>query len=137
MLGHHFWASDNGFKALLLRLDIMMSDFVSINLEAGPPTVDEARQRLLDALNAPRSPQIKLAIVIHGYGSTGVGGKIRVGIRGTLARMRNQKKVKFVIWGENFSMFDVTAQQAIAHCRSLTRSPYFERGNEGITVVVL
>lgn len=107
-----------------------------INLEAGLPTVDEARKRLIDALNAPRSPQVKMAIVIHGYGSTGVGGKIRVGIRGTLARMRNQKKIKFVIWGENFSMFDVNTQQALAHYRPLSMSPYFERGNEGITVVV-
>ncbi len=74
--------------------------------------------------------------MLHGYGSTGVGGRIRVGIRGTLARIRNQKKVQFVIWGENFSMFDVTTQQALAHYRSLSRNPYFERGNEGITVVV-
>lgn len=114
-----------------------LQDTITINLEAGLPTVEEARRRMLDRLNESRSPQVKLTVIIHGYGSSGVGGEIRQEVRKTLARLRNQGKLKYVIWGENFSMFDEATQKAVEACPPLSRNAHYAKGNEGITVVVL
>jgi hypothetical protein len=115
----------------------MVADFAIINLETGLPSVTEARQRLLARLNDLDVTKTSGVVIIHGYGSSGQGGKLGPEMRKTLARLRNQGKFKFVIWGENFSMFDETTQKAIEYLPSLTRSPYFAKGNFGITVVIL
>jgi len=101
------------------------------------PTVEQARQRMLDGLNALDASRTKIAVIIRGYGSTGQGGKLGPEMRKTLSRLRNQGKIKFVIWGEKFSMFDETTQKALEHLPTLSRNPYYAKGNFGITIVVL
>ena len=113
-----------------------MSDSLTINVESGMPTVEQARQRMLDSLNHMDPSKAKIAVIIHGYGSTGHGGKLGPEMRKTLARLRNQGKVKFVIWGEKFSMFDATTQKALEYLPALSRNPYFAQGNYGVTIVV-
>lgn len=48
-----------------------------INLEAGMPTVELARSRLNQGLQSARMRGEKAVKIIHGYGSTGRGGKIK------------------------------------------------------------
>jgi hypothetical protein len=113
-----------------------MSETMVINVEAGLPTVEQARRRMLDALNATDASRTKIAVIIHGYGSTGAGGKLGTEMRKTLARLRNQGKCKYVIWGEQFSMFDETTRKAVEYCPALARSPYYAKDNFGVTIVV-
>lgn len=74
-----------------------------LNLEQGMPTVDTALRWLEAELHAARKmgrPGLKL---IHGYGSSGTGGKIRTACRKYLRREAEAGRVRLVIRGEDFS----------------------------------
>ena len=54
---------------------------VELNLENGSPTIQAALQKLKNALSTYKGQGFKVVILIHGYGSTGVGGGIRTAVR--------------------------------------------------------
>lgn len=109
----------------------------TINLEAGRPTVEEARKKLAAALEAARREKTGALKLIHGYGSTGTGGKLREGIRKSLTLRRKEGKIAGFIAGENFGPFDEGAAAMLAKRPELRRDADFGRGNYGITVVIL
>jgi hypothetical protein len=108
-----------------------------INLEAGLPTVEEARARLRAALDECRRAGTSAVKVIHGYGSSGKGGALRSGVRASLHRRRKEGLVKHVVHGERWSAFEEEARRALEACPALRKDRDLERGNEGITIVVL
>lgn len=108
-----------------------------INLKQGMPTVEHARARLLQELAAAeRRGDIALKIV-HGYGSTGVGGRLKDAIRSSLRRRRKEGKIRHVVAGENWSAFDRTTAEVLDACPALRRDPDLDRANEGVTIVLL
>ena len=87
-----------------------------LNLEQGMPTVDTALRWLEAELHAARKmgrPGLKL---IHGYGSSGTGGKIRTACRKYLRREAEAGRVRLVIRGEDFS---ILARRPAAASRSV------------------
>ena len=52
-----------------------------VNLELGRPSADEALRRLEHELAAKRHLRAKAMKIIHGYGSSGKGGRIRTARR--------------------------------------------------------
>jgi len=68
------------------------------------PTVDVAITRLEAALR-PYGKKSKLIKIVHGYGSTGVGGKIRTAVRQRLKSKKATGSIMDFIPGEEFSMF--------------------------------
>ena len=56
----------------------------TLNLKSGYPTVDAARRRLLAEIEAAREAGVKLLKVIHGWGSSGAGGRLGPAIRRSL-----------------------------------------------------
>ena len=52
-----------------------------VNLEAGKPIVDQAIRRLTFEISHSRSLGCSVLKIIHGYGSSGTGGRIRTEIR--------------------------------------------------------
>lgn len=107
-----------------------------LNLEAGRPTVEEARKKLAEALHAARREKTGALKLIHGYGSTGTGGKLRDGIRKSLSLRRKEGKIAGFIPGEKFGPFDEAAAALLAERPELRRDADFGRGNYGITIVV-
>ena len=75
--------------------------------------------------------------IIHGYGSTGKGGRIRVETRRYLAEQKRKGLIRDFIPGEDFSIFNEATRNAFALCGDLRRDDDLERYNNGITVVVL
>ncbi len=75
----------------------------TINLEAGSPTLDEARLRLLAEIEAARKQRVRVLKIIHGYGSSGAGGVLCVGLRKSLRLRIKEGKALIVIFGERFS----------------------------------
>jgi len=67
---------------------------ITIDLEAGRPTVPEALARLERELAAARVRGVRWLTIIHGYGSSGSGGAIRDAVRGRLARRRRQGRIR-------------------------------------------
>ncbi len=107
-----------------------------INLEDDLPTVAQAMQRLTWEVQIARRQQVRLLKIIHGFGSSGRGGKIRPATRRQLAELQKSGKIRCFITGENFSIFDADTRRALDICPHLRRDTDLEQHNNGITVVV-
>ena len=108
-----------------------------LDLEDGMPLVEEAISRMNMGLQELRVSQEKLVKLIHGYGSTGTGGKIRTGVRGELAAMKRKKLIRDFIPGEDFGPLDAASRKLAESSTAITRDPDWGRMNHGITIVIL
>ncbi len=109
----------------------------TVNLEQGYPTSDAAVRRLTYEIHAAKEMGYAVLKLIHGYGSSGTGGKIRVEARSYLARQQARGLVRGLITGETFSIFDDATQKAFLICDELRRDHDLERHNNGVTFVLL
>ena len=114
-----------------------MENIPTVNLEEGMPLVDEAIVRLRIGLQEMRAGQIRTVKLIHGYGSTGRGGKICIGVRTELAAMKRKKLIRDFIPGEDFGPTDAATRSLTDQNRTVTRDADFGRMNHGITIVIL
>ena len=108
-----------------------------LNLEQGMPTVDAAMGWLEAELAAARKmgrPALKL---IHGYGSSGRGVKIRTACRKYLREQAAAGRVRLVIAGEEFSIFSEETRRSFALCGELRQDGDLDRENRGVTFVLL
>ena len=108
-----------------------------LDLEDGMPLVEEAISRMNMGLQELRVSQEKLVKLIHGYGSTGTGGKIRTGVRGELAAMKRKKLIRDFIPGEDFGPLDAASRKLAESSTTIPRDPDWGQMNPGITIVVL
>lgn len=114
----------------------MASGMKELNLEHGMPTVDTALRWLeseLDAARKMRRPALKL---IHGYGSSGRGGKIRTACRKYLREQAESGGIRLVIRGEDFSIFSEVTRRSFILCGELRNDRDLDRENRGVTFVV-
>ena len=108
-----------------------------VNIKYDMPTADQAVKRTTYAIENGRRLGAACVKIIHGYGSHGVGGKIRLEVRAYLERMKRQKRIADYIPGERFSIFDEATRAAFAKCDELRRDSDLERANNGVTIIVL
>jgi DNA-nicking Smr family endonuclease len=109
----------------------------TVNLEEGRPSAAAASSRLLDQLRLAKQQNYAAAKVIHGYGSHGVGGELRVAIQAVLARMAQSGEVGAFVAGEDWRISDETTWRLIRKHRELKQDRDLGRGNRGISIVVL
>lgn len=88
-----------------------------VNLELGRPSADEALRRLEHELAAKRHLRAKAMKIIHGYGSSGKGGRIRTASRKYLRAAQEQGRIYAVLPGERLTIFDEEARRLMARCR--------------------
>jgi hypothetical protein len=119
------------------QLEFLMAGVKILNIEAGRPTVEEARQRLLAELKQAKQSGVAAVKIIHGYGSTGKGGALRGALRISLLRRKKEGMVTRIIFGEKWSVFEDDARYAIEHCPDLRSDRDLNHSNEGITIAVL
>ena len=72
-----------------------------INLKKGLPRVYEALQKMKYEISKARSRGFRIVRLIHGYGSTGTGGKIKQAVREELAGMQHRGDVKSFVVGDD------------------------------------
>ncbi len=108
-----------------------------LNIKESMPTVEEARRLLLDALRSARADGVEVLKIIHGYGSSGVGGALRTGLRQSLSRRRKEGLVREVIHGESWDIFEARTQELLQRHPALRRDRDLNNSNEGITLVIL
>ena len=101
------------------------------------PLVEETVSRMKMGIQEMRVSRVKIVKLIHGYGSTGLGGKIRIGVRNELADMKRRKLIKDYIPGEDFGPVDVASRNLVEQDRNVPRDSDWGRMNHGITIVVL
>lgn len=105
-----------------------------INLERGTPTVDVAIKNMVNQLSTCKAQGYKAVIVIHGYGSSGTGGAIKIAVGNKLKERSLSGMVRATCKGEDWldkkrEMVDICPQLREFHTRI--------SGNFGVTVVLL
>lgn len=111
-----------------------MSKVEKVNLERGMPTVAQAMTRMVSALATSKRRGAKAVILIHGYGSSGVGGSIRGAVRNRLGQRDMQGIVRMSAGGEEWQRHK---KQLLQACGSLSAHEREVDGNEGVTIVIL
>ena len=112
-----------------------MSAYIEINIKEDMPTVNEAMEYLKFELERLRRNKYKCVQIIHGYGSTGKGGAICIKARQWLKAQERSGRLKDVVYGEDFTIFNPSARKLKA------RYPELEQlckvCNNGVTIVEL
>ena len=109
----------------------------TINLEQGLPTVQQALIKLEQEIKTARLEQIRVLTLIHGYGSTGKGGAIRLECRKTLEFLRSKGEIEDVIFGEYFNRRHGSVKHLLSRFPDLSRHPHLNNNNKGISLVIL
>lgn len=109
----------------------------NVNLEEGMPAVEEGMERLERALLSAGHEGVQLLRIIHGYGSTGSGGKLKKACRALLKQKAALKQIRAFLPGENYSNSTNAGKALIRRHPSLNNTEYMDRGNAGITFVEL
>ena len=115
----------------------MKSGCREVNLEEGMPTVERAVKRLTFEIHNSRGMGYAVLKIIHGYGSSGTGGRIRTESRKYLSRLREQGKIQDFIRGEDFSIFQEPTRRAFLRCGELRQDHDLDRYNNGVTFILL
>jgi hypothetical protein len=108
-----------------------------INLERGQPNVESAMARLRLEISTMRRIGIKTIKIIHGYGSTGFGGAIRLAAHQYLHEQIKNKSIRAFCPGENFGPFETAGRQIVTLVPALRHDQDWGHQNDGITIVVL
>ena len=105
-----------------------------VNLERGNPTVDVAMRKLLNELSTAKGAGYKAVVLVHGYGSTGVGGAIKVATKSKLKEGSLIGIVKAFTGGESWLNDKKPFMEACSQLKDFDRDI---DGNKGVTVILL
>jgi hypothetical protein len=109
----------------------------TFNVEADLPSLDEARRRVIEEIRRAKQGGVRVLKVIHGWGSSGKGGKLCHGLRKSFALRKKEGVIKDFIPGENFSIFNKDVLAVLDAVPELRGDPDLNQTNEGMTVVWL
>lgn len=109
----------------------------TFNVEADLPSLDEARRRVIAEIRRAKSGGLRVLKVIHGWGSSGKGGKLCHGLRKSFALRKKEGVIRDFVPGENFSIFNPTVLALLDAVPELRGDPDLNQTNEGMTVVWL
>jgi hypothetical protein len=106
----------------------------TLNIEYGYPSQKQARL-ILESYIKNLDKSNKIFKIIHGYGSSGVGGSIKKMVHSYLKRLKNERIIKDYLPAEaikDLMGFDQTIIKYKAYIKDDTD---FKRGNPGITYI--
>src|SRR6185503_17971374 len=94
------------FRPTLPHMSRKPAPIKIIDLEDGMPKVEEARLRMQRELQVARRQGYAAVKLIHGYGSSGVGGALRIELQKELQRLAGAGSVRSFIAGEDWRISD-------------------------------
>jgi hypothetical protein len=109
----------------------------TVDLKSDMPPVHEALQRLDRELALAQQQKLKLLKIIHGYGSKGVGGDIKIAVQARLQELVRDAQIRGCIYGENWSKSDDLTWKLLGSNPALKGDEHLGRRNPGITIVLL
>jgi hypothetical protein len=112
----------------------MQKKVTEVNLEYNKPTVEAAVRSMKNSLTTLKGQGYKAVILIHGYGSTGVGGSIKTAVIRSLSEPGMRGIVRTFVSGEQWSE---RKKEMIGMCKALESYEKRIAGNYGVTVVIL
>jgi hypothetical protein len=108
-----------------------------VNIEHGRPLVETALKRMDQELARARAESVRVVTLIHGYGSSGKGGKIRTECRKVLDHLVQRNSINMMIPGESFRKRSGPGKALLKRYPELERSCALDFSNPGITIVVI
>ena len=108
-----------------------------VNLEEGMPPAPQAIERLHRELAVARQQGYAAVKIIHGYGSSGVGGVLRVEVGFALRGCLQDGKIRQFIAGEDWRISDEATWELLKKHPDLKKDADLGKNNRGITIVIL
>lgn len=108
-----------------------------VDLERGLPSVEEARRRLADTIEVAKRDHVQILKLIHGYGSTGSGGRLRAHLRASLRIARENSEIRLFVTGEEFRISNERTWELLRIFPELKQDSDLGRRNPGITLVLI
>ncbi|RZW26460.1 MAG: hypothetical protein EX260_01215 [Desulfobulbaceae bacterium] len=108
-----------------------------VNIERGRPVVETALKKMENELLRARTDRVMVVTLIHGYGSSGKGGRIRTECRKLLDQMNSEKKINQLIVGEQFRKRTGPGKALLKRFPQLEDDCASDFSNPGVTIVVL
>jgi hypothetical protein len=108
-----------------------------VNLEEGMPTVEQARLRMERELHLARTAGYHAVKLVHGYGSSGVGGALRNELQKDLRQAALNGSVRAFIAGEDWRVSNETTWDLLKRFPEWKQDSDLGRNNRGISIVVL
>src|SRR5665648_511760 len=105
-----------------------------VNLEIGNPTVDVAMRNLVNILSTAKGAGNKAVVLVHGNGTTGVGGAIKTARKSKLKESSLIGVVKAFTGGEAWLN---DKKMFLEACSQLKNFDRYIDGNKGVTVILL
>lgn len=107
-----------------------------INLEENMPEVEQARLRMQHELHTARRQGYGAAKLIHGYGSSGIGGSLRTELQKDLRAAVAAGSVRACIAGEDWRISDEITWELLKRFPEWKQDSDLGRNNRGISIVV-
>ena len=101
------------------------------------PVLDEARRLVIEEIRRAKRERVRVLKVIHGYGSSGKGGALCVGLRKPFGLRKKEGIIKEFIAGEDFSIFNDPVLALLEAVPEMRGDPDLNATNEGITIIWL
>lgn len=120
------------------ELPVPHSDTMVLNLKFDSPSAEEALDRLTIGIRRASEVGIKAIILIHGYGASGEGGRIKWAVHDALENNYFSDRVDEYHFGEQ-TAFGSEAYHALLRRRPGLKAylKHFKEGNAGMTVLIL
>lgn len=108
-----------------------------VNLEEGMPKAEQARLRMEYELQTARRGGYRAVKLIHGYGSSGVGGALRSELQKNLRKAAADGVIQTFIPGEDWRIADAGTWELLRRFPEWKKDSDLGRNNQGISIVVL
>ena len=126
-----------GSKLTLKSTKTASKKLIVFNIEESFPICTTAKQLLYKNIFAAKRDNAKVLKIIHGYGSSGVGGELRYCLREYLTSLSARKVVKFWTAGEEFSSMFSSGKRILSTFPWVKSDSDYNRNNKGVTLIVL
>ena len=115
----------------------MSSKVIKIDIKEGMPPTDVAIFNLEQEIKFAKLEGVRVIKVIHGYGSSGVGGSIKIATRQFLKTQKRLGIIKDYVPGEGWSNHKVKPMGLLEDAPELLLNLDGESFNLGVTIVIL
>lgn len=108
-----------------------------INIKEDNPNSDYAMYLLDEEIKYSQAVGNRVIIVIHGYGSHGVGGVIKQKLKNYLPELKKKKVIEDFVLGENWGDLNETKQKICKISPEAILNENLSSINSGVSVVLL
>ena len=108
-----------------------------VNIKEDNPNTDYAMYLLDQEIKYSRAIGNRVIIVIHGYGSHGQGGLIKLAIKSYLPSLKKKHIITDYVFGENWGEYNESKRLICAISPELSINSNVRNINSGVSVVLV